>query len=422
MSEKAVSAQDILLKNRNFRLLWLGQIVSNFGDSLTSLSLLLLVNHLSGGETGAVATMMIMIALPQVTFGLLAGVYVDRLDRKRIMIVSDLLRGALVLAFIPAALAEQLWALYVITFVQASVGTFFAPARSALLPNIVAKEGLMAANSISQTSRIVFNLLGTGAAGMLAGMFDTFTPAFAVDGATFFISALLLGRMQTPARAPQAAARNARAVLNQLLDGFRTIFNTRALLGIMVGAGVTMLAVGAINVLIVPLLVNDLQVSETWFAALEAAQVSSMVLSGALVAVLAARLKPTHIVSSALMLLGVIVGLMSAIANVWHLILLLFAAGWIMTPLQVAIATLTQTAVSDEARGRISAATNTVLSASNVISMALAGVLAGVVGVRNVFIISSALCALAGLGAALIFQGVETDASLQPAPSSAKAD
>jgi MFS family permease len=426
MSDKSVNAQDLLFKNRNFRLLWLGQIVSNFGDSLTSLSLLLLVNRLSDGGTGAVATMAIMIALPQITFGLLAGVYVDRHDRKRIMIASDLLRGALVLAFIPAALSGRLWALYTIAFVQASVGTFFTPARSALLPNIVDKEGLMAANSISQTSRIVFNLLGTGAAGVLAGMFDTFTPAFAADGATFFISALLLSRMQTPSRAPQDAARSAKAVLSQLWGGFGIIFNTRALLGIMVGAGVAMLALGAVNVLLVPLMINDLQVSEKWFAALEGAQVSSMVLSGALVAVLAARLKPTRIVSSALMLLGVLVGLMSAIANVWHLILLLFAAGWVMTPLQVSIATLIQTTVSDEVRGRISAANNTVISTTNVISMALAGALADVVGVRNVFIVGGALCVLAGWIAALIFRGVQgqpqAEAALQPAPSPARAD
>jgi MFS family permease len=81
-----------VLKIRNFRLLWLGQVVSNFGDSLTALALIFLVNHLTG-STAAIAVMAIVLAVPQVVFGLIAGVYVDRMDRKRIMIGSDLLRG-----------------------------------------------------------------------------------------------------------------------------------------------------------------------------------------------------------------------------------------------------------------------------------------------------------------------------------------
>jgi len=406
-ADQAVSARDLLAKNRNFRHLWLGQIISNFGDSLTSLSLLLLVNRLTGGGTEAIAAMMIMIALPQITVGLVAGVYVDRLDRKRIMIVSDLLRGALVLGFIPAALAEQLWVLYAIAFVQATIGTFFMPARNALIPNIVAQEGLLAANSISQVSRILFNLLGTGAAGVLAGIFDTFSPAFAIDAVSFFASMLLIYRIHAPGFRPPAVAGDAKAVFAQLFDGLKLILRTRVLVGIMMGLGVTMLALGAVNVLLVPMIVNDLQVPETWFAAVDGAQASSMILSGALVVALAARLKPTNIVSGALMLVGVAVGAMAAIAHVWHLIVILFAVGWVITPLQAAIATLMQTTVPDQVRGRIGASANAITGSANVVSMALAGVLAGWMGVRNVFLISGVMVVLAGLTAALIFRGVD---------------
>src|SRR5215203_5208227 len=136
--EKPAGLKD-LLKNRNFRFLWLGQIISDFGDSLTMLALLILVNQLTG-SAAAIATMFVVLLIPHVTVGLVAGVYVDRLDRKMIMVVSDLLRGALVLGFVGVTLlgsAEYLWIMYVIGFMQATVGTLFTPARSALIPNIV---------------------------------------------------------------------------------------------------------------------------------------------------------------------------------------------------------------------------------------------------------------------------------------------
>jgi MFS family permease len=95
-----ISARD-LLKIRNFRLLWGGQIVSNFGDAVTQLTLVLYINRLTEGNTQAIAWLLIALALPMASLGLVAGVFVDRWDRKRTMIVSDLLRGVLTLALSP---------------------------------------------------------------------------------------------------------------------------------------------------------------------------------------------------------------------------------------------------------------------------------------------------------------------------------
>ena len=120
-----------LLRIRDFRFLWLGQVVSDFGDNLTYLSLLLLVNRLTG-STLALAGLAISIAVPSLVFGLISGVYVDRLDRRRVMIVSDALRGVLVLAFLFVRSADMIWFIYVVAFAVATVGTMFQPAKSAL--------------------------------------------------------------------------------------------------------------------------------------------------------------------------------------------------------------------------------------------------------------------------------------------------
>ena len=96
------------------------------------------------------------------TIGLFAGAYVDRADRRRIMLASDLLRRAAVLGFVFVGSASALWLLFILAFVQSSVGTFFAPARGAVIPKVVPPEGLLAANSVAQATRVVSGIAAPG--------------------------------------------------------------------------------------------------------------------------------------------------------------------------------------------------------------------------------------------------------------------
>lgn len=388
-----------LLRNRSFRLIWLGQAISDFGDSLTSLALLILVNNLSG-STAALATVAIVLAIPQVTIGLIAGVYVDRLDRRRMMLLSDLLRGLLVLGFAMVGSADAIWLLYLIAFVQATIGTFFNPARSALLPQLVSPGELLSANSLMQTSKIIAGLLGTAAAGILVGVLNQYWPIFLIDGLTFFASFLLISQIATAPRS-QAGARigDARAILRELGVGVGFVLRSRTLIGTLVVAGVMMLGLGAVNVLFVPLLLNDLKISTTWLGALELAQISGMVLSGSLVALIAARFAPGQIISAGAMALGVGVGMIALADSVWHVIAILFAVGVVTTPLQASVTTLTQTAVADEVRGRVGSALSALISTASLISMAAAGGLGDSIGIRNVFICAGATSLLAGIAA-----------------------
>jgi MFS family permease len=416
--EKPAGLKD-LLKNRNFKFLWLGQIVSDFGDSLTMLALLILVNQITG-SAAAIATMFIVLLLPQVTVGLVAGVYVDRLDRKRIMVVSDLVRGALVLGFVGVALlgtADYLWLMYLIGFLQATVGTLFTPARSAIIPNIVPQSALLSANSISQTSRVIFGLLGTAAAGVLIGLTCEMWVPFVIDSLTFFASALLIWRIKTPRHVAEPGSKGDwRAVFGQLGEGIGIIAHSRILAGTLVGMAVTMLGLGAVNVLMVPLIINDMQLPATWFGLIEFVQTAAMILSGSLVAVLAARLKPTGMVSTGLSLLGVVIGSIALANNLIVLGIIIFAAGLLITPIQAGIATIMQTNVDNKARGRVGAALNSVISVSQLVSMGLAGTLAEVIGVRNVFLAGGVLTLAAGLAFVAIMKapGKRSETGLIP--------
>ncbi len=232
-----MSIRDIL-GLRDFRYLWLGQIVSNFGDALTHLTLILLINRITGGSTAAIAFLLIALALPYAVIGLFAGVVVDRLDRKRIMVVSDILRGVLVLAFIivGAGGTDSLWPIYVIAFLHACVGAFFTPARSATIPNLVPREGLLSANSLSQISFVMFRVLGTATAGMIIGLFQLFWPAFIIDAASFFISAVLISQLRLPSkrineRKTLPLSQNIRSVFEELGDGLLVIGCRRSHVG-----------------------------------------------------------------------------------------------------------------------------------------------------------------------------------------------
>jgi MFS family permease len=248
-------------------------------------------------------------------------------------------------------------------------------------------------------------------------MFGVAWPAFIVDAMTFFASFALISRIKAPRHtAGEAHQGDVRAVFVQLGAGMKLIMRTRVLLGTLVAAGVTMLGIGAVNVLMLPLIVNDLKVPVTWFGAVEFAQTSAMVLSGSLVALLAARLRPTNIVSMCLVGIGVVIGMTSLVGSIWHLFPLLVVVGFLMTPLQASIATIMQTSVDSKMRGRVGASLNTLISTASLLSMALAGIFAEALGVRTVFVLGGALTVVAGLAAAWVFMSPVRTAHEPSAP------
>ncbi len=396
------SVRDVL-RNRNFRLLWLGQVLSDFGDGMNNLAILVLIQHLTGSTT-ALATLAVLAALPRILIGPVAGVYVDRWSRKRVMIVSDLLRGVLVPLYMLVQRPDQVWILYLVGFLQASVSTFFTPARMALLPSLLRDDELLSANSLSQMSQVLMNLLGMAAAGAIIGTLNTYWPAFLINSGTFFFSLVLVSLIWVaPTPREKVSTNSVRDVWQEVKLGITTIIRSRVLVGILIAVGVAMLGLGASNILIVPFLLEDLALQPTWLSAVQGAVSGGMILSGMVVAVLAARIRPTRLIMLGLVGIGLSIGLISQAGHVWQVLILFFVAGWWATPLNASTTTLFQTLVSDELRGRVGAALNMFVTTSNIASMAAAGLLADMLGVRVVFILAGAISILAGVGAMWAF-------------------
>lgn len=418
----SLSARSVL-RLPNYRRLWLGQLVSEAGDGLTNLALLLLVNSITG-STAAIAAMAICLAIPPLTIGLFAGAYVDRADRRRIMLASDLLRAIVVLGFVLVGSADRLWLLFLFAFVQSSIGTFFAPARGAVIPKVVPREGLLAANSIAQATRVIAGIVGAGLAGLIIGLAGVFWPAFVLDGLSFLASFVLIlglpavvGRITpSPAATPAStsAATNSPAappptpgIFASLTLGLSRVAHSRLLSTTIASLAVVMLGLGAVNVLFVPLMTRVLVVSPAWFGPLDMAQSASMILAAGMIGAIAARIPPTAIITIGLVGVAVLIALTGAVTAIWQVLLLMFLVGWFVSPLQASVVTLLQTNVVDAERGRIMSVLNAAMSAATVLSMAFAGIAGDLVGVRNVFFLAGAIVAVGAVISLIGFRGMQ---------------
>ena len=404
-----------LLRIREYRLLWAGQLISEAGDGLTNLALLLLVNALTG-STAALAAMAIVLAVPSLTIGLVAGAYVDRIDRRRIMLASDLLRAVFVLGFIAVGSASTLWLLYILAFVQATIGTFFAPARGTVVPRIVPAEGLMAANSLAQATRVIAGVIGAGLAGLIVGLAGQFWPAFVLDSLSFALSFLLILRLPASIGRirfePHAAGESVR---HAMVVGLRTIARSRTMTTTIAVLAVVMLGLGAINVLFVPFVVVVLDAGTAWFGPLELAQSVSMILAAAMVAALARRFRQTSIVTVGVAAIAICIALMGITTQIRQLLLLLFAMGWFVSPIQAAVVTMLQQQTPDAERGRVMAVLQAAMSATSVLSMGFAGIAADAIGIREVFYVAGTIMAGGAVVALLGYRGRTAGAEATPA-------
>ncbi len=392
----------------NFRKLWIGQIISQIGDGLSNLAAMIVVNQLTGSTT-ALAGMTIAIALPQLLFGLLAGVFVDRWDRRKIMIVSDLLRGLLVLGLALVRRPEQVWIFYVLGFAQATVGTFFNPAKSALIPQILGRKDLLAANALSQTTQVITLVIGEALAGFLVGLAGGGWPAFTLDALSFFVSAMFIAKIVMPdftgEEAP--ALRNGRESFSMLWEGIRYIAGQRILLGMGMTLVVTMLGVGSLNVLFIPFLTRVIHVPTTWMGVLGAGQVAGMIVGSGLIGFLASRFRNERIITLAALGMGACTVLLGFSRDVPGFIILMFGVGLFMSPFNAAISTITQTYVPGGKLGRVSSAVHTVMSLTSVISMGFAGGLGDIIAIPTIFIACGMIIMVAGGLSGVMMRGGE---------------
>jgi MFS family permease len=179
--------------NRNFRQLWLSQVVSQLGDWFTLIASAALIAKASDSGL-AIGGLFLARLLPPFLLGPWAGVVADRFDRRKIMILSDLLRALIVPGFLLAQSERDIWLIYILTILQLSISAFFEPARSAILPSVVSRQELITANALSSVTWSAMLALGAALGGLVAS-FLGLTAAFLIDAATYLLSAWFVSRV-----------------------------------------------------------------------------------------------------------------------------------------------------------------------------------------------------------------------------------
>lgn len=180
--------------NRNFRRLWLAQIVSEIGDWFYTLSIYTLLLQLTG-HAGSVALALVLQVLPQTLAGPTAGVVNDRVKRKYVMIAADLIRFVIVLAMLLVRSRSMVWLVYPLLLAETTMAAFFEPARSAVIPNIAEATDVLVANTLSSATWSMNLMIGASVGGVVAAFLGRDT-AFVLNAVSFLVSAILISGMR----------------------------------------------------------------------------------------------------------------------------------------------------------------------------------------------------------------------------------
>jgi MFS family permease len=407
-----------VLRQRNFFLLWLGQLISIIGDWVLVIALPFYTYNLTGSALAS-GGMFIVSTLPRLLLGSVAGVFVDRWDRKRTMIVADLLRVFLTLMLFLVRSRDWLWLIYASAFLESVVSQFFNPAKSAVIPLLVNEKDLLTANSLNGLSDALTRLVGSALGGMLLTWLG-FSFVVFFDSATFLFSALMIMFVIIPRHPFEPAAAGNAAASTRMADywrdwiaGLKLVKRERLLLTLFIVMGVALLGDSMVTVLIVPLVKNLMGGEAQLLGWLMAAEGIGGLLGGVLVGQFGKRIPPRLLSTVALVSAGLVIIALFTFPHSFLVYPLLGFVGLTATAWFTSAETLLQMGVSDQFRGRIFGTLGTTMALAGLIGMAFAGTMADRVGLVPVLSISASLYVISGLLAWIMLPRVSFS-QLQP--------
>ena len=389
-----------VFRNRSFALMWTGQLISTAGSALTALAAGIWVYRLTG-SAASVGLMLMATALPTLFVGLVAGVFVDRYDRKRIMIAADLIRAVLVF-LLPFLIQSNIAWLYIIVALSSAVGQFFDPAYSSLLPEVASDEDLAAANAMMTISSIGAQAIGFAASGLIAARF-VIEWAFYLDALTFVGSAacILLIRVAPPTVEEETSVV---AILRNLRAGARVIADTPSLRSLFLVYLPVFVTYGLNNTLLLPFARRALNATEFEYGLIEGLTTVGFVIGSLAMARLADRLREGQWIAISFMGMALTGLIFSQLSSVALAIVVGTVAATLNSPSVVGRQLLIQRQTPREVRGRVFSAFFVMRDTMFLLGMAAAG-LADVIDVRTMFLGQSLALLIVG-SLALVLPGL----------------
>jgi MFS family permease len=395
-----------LALNSSFSSLWVGQLISLFGDRIHQIALAFLVLGLTNSPV-AVAFVFVAATLPNLLLSPIAGTYVDRWDAKDVMVVSDLLRAAIIL-LIPIAAVTNVLAVYPLVFAVTSISIFFRPARVVALPRIVREDELLTANSAMWIGETIADVIGYPIAAVFVTFLGSALPlAFWIDAATYGASAALIFSIVVPPLAREPRDGEARpTVVADLVAGYRFLRNETVLLANTLQATVAQFTLGVL-IALTPFfakgITTGLAVDEkAAYGFLEAAIGAGNLIGGFAIGFVGSRFARGRTVIVGYAVLGACVMALGLVGNLGLAISLMFGIGVANMVFVIPSQTMFQERTPPEMLGRVVGFRFALVFGSMTIAMAVSGLLAASVGTTAVFIVFGLTTVLAGLAGILV--------------------
>jgi MFS family permease len=407
------------LRRPSFTLLWLGGLISLAGDWVLSVGLPIYIFLLTRSVL-ATSLMLLASSVPNVLLGSIAGVFVDRWDRKRTMVITNALLALGLLPLLLVRSLDHVWIVYVVAVVESCVEQFFTPAKNAVLPTLVGEELLVPANSLNSLSNTLARLIGPALGGLIAGFFGLNGIVLA-DAASFALAALLIAFITVPPRKaapvgaftePLAAAEAGavKRVWREWVDGLRVIRHERTLAVLLAVYAITSLGEGVFGVLYPVFVYKVLHGIAPQIGELMTAQAIGGLLGGLLVGRAGRRITSRWVIGFCSILFGLIdlaifnapslyatFGLAALFPLFWFAAGLFVAVGVPGIAMSTGVQSLMQARAPEAYRGRVFGALGMTIGLLGLIGQLTAGTVTDHLGVVTVLNVQGAGYVVAGL-------------------------
>jgi len=408
-----------VLRNRNFLALWSGQVFSQLADKVyLVLMIALIASRFQAADqtiSGWVSSIMIAFTIPAVLFGSIAGALVDRWPKKPTLVLTNLLRGGLVLTLPPLLWLSQGWAplwglpvgfglLLAVTFLVSTLTQFFAPAEQSAMPLVVERQHLLSANSLYTTTMMASVIIGFAVGEPLLAIADHFTAQLTglnigkelVVGGGYAIAGLILLRLQTGEKISTNSEQEAPHIWQDIRDGIQYLRQQSRVRGALIQLIILFSIFAALAVLAVRLAETMPGLKASQFGFLLAAGGVGMACGAAVLGQFGQRFSHDQLsLYGSIGIAGSLGGLALFTHQLWPVLFLLTSLGGFAAIVGVPMQTTIQEETPEEMRGKIFGLQNNAINIALSLPLALAGVAETFLGLRAVFL-GLALMAIAG--------------------------
>jgi|SRR5579872_1332952 len=404
-----------VLRQRNFGLLWVGQNISMIGDWVLFVALPFYIYVLTG-STFATGVMFIVQTLPRLFFGPLAGVFVDRWNRKYTMVIANVIQALLLLPLFLVRSHDLIWIIYICAFSDALVSQFFNPAQTAIIPMLVEEKDLVVANSLNSMSQELTRLVGPSLGGLLFGLIGIGS-VITLDVISFIFSAALVALIIIPTQPatakqeqqPVSTTRNSPVqsvvkVWQEWLDGMRLVKREQLVSAIFVIIGFAMVGEGIIEVLIAPYVERILHGTPLELGWLMSAQAIGGILGSLAIPRLSKHIRPGRLMGMCGLVFSSVIVVLAVFPTLYVILPLIAFAGAGAVGFFIPMLTLLQSHVANEYQGRIFGALSAIQAVAMLFGMSMASGLGDRIGIVPMLLMDASFNFLAALLAFVLIQ------------------